>query len=122
MSSAAQKKAWFTELKGEFPGIPDDFIWTSVEAFDRDPKSYTDLFKKYNKLQQRAGRGTCTTTPLPSTRSVAQLEESTRQFEAQREIIERESKCWIVKNTEPEPEIIVVEEVKEEAQAEDVVV
>lgn len=106
--SEGQKRAWFEELKADFPGLPDEFIRIAVDAFEKEPHIYIDLFRNEKKRQAKEAKAAKTAghigvCPLPPSESstrrvtVAQLEEQSAKFKVQLEAIERDSKMYVIK-------------------------
>jgi hypothetical protein len=93
--SDGQKRAWFDELKLEFPNLPEDFVRMSVEVFANDPALLHDMYKTERKRMSRA-TPKAGDTRRPGSLTFEQLEERSAQFERQRAEIERDSKAYVV--------------------------
>lgn len=94
--SDGQKRAWFEELRADFPNLPDEFIHTAVEAFDKEPALYNDLFRNERKRLARDAGLPADTGRL----TIAQLEARDADFKVQLEAIQRDTVAFITKNVE----------------------
>lgn len=112
--SEGQKRAWFDELKIDFPNLPDEFIRMSVEAFDKEPAVFNDLFRNERKRLAKERASKDGSAPAETGRlTFAQLEERAAEFERQRVEIERESKAYVQSDPDPLTELNIEDKEKD---------
>jgi hypothetical protein len=105
-----QRRAWYTELKAEFPELEDEFINLACKAFQKEPHIYVDLFKnerKRQRLEDREREKAGTPKPPPTSGvSIAEFERRQKSFEAHQEAIIAGSSSWVIQGISGDTELI----------------
>lgn len=95
-----KKHEYFTGLKLEFPGLPDDLIELSVVAFIKQPKTFIELHKK--ELKEQRQRGDTAKRPTGGRGTVldaAKLEALNARFLGEQALVE--NKAWVEPTDDP---------------------
>lgn len=107
--SDGQKRAWFDELKAEFPNLPDQFVRMAVDSFDKDPSVFNTAYRTERKRAERKaksepsqGHGQGQGGAL----TFAQLEERAEQFKVHLADIERHSKAYVVEDAAADVDLV----------------